>query len=280
MEHDLGGMERSVGGSAAASGRPLARAARASEGAGSGAPASAQHPLGLSGIDPRPALDALIADTGCFVILLDAELRVVDANAAALSRVGMAHAQAAGQHASVMMDDGLIEERLGFCRRVLDTGEPVRIEGMFKGAWSRTTFRRVKDQQTGASGLLVVAASADHALPAPDADSVAHVRASRDDLGRLSRLTERELEVLRLIGLGYTTAEIAKQLFRSAKTIEGHRLSLGYKLGASGRVELARIAIESGLVHLSPEDVLRIARQGQAGKTRRVGVQRDHADEN
>ncbi len=236
------------------------------------APQTAAGPLrpgALAHLDPKPALDALIADTGCYIILLDTELRVIDANPAALARVGLPHAQLAGQPAAVLMDDGLIEERLGLCRRVLETGEPVRIEGMFKGAWSRTTFRRVQDADSGEYRLLVIAASADHALPDPDAGDVPYVRASHDDLGRLSRLTERELEVLRLIGLGFTTAEIAKQLFRSAKTIEGHRLSLGYKLGASGRVELARIAIESGLVRLSPEDVLRIARQGQSGKSRR-----------
>ncbi len=51
--------------------------------------------------------------------------------------------------------------------------------------------------------------------------------------------------------MGLPTAEIAKKFHRSVKTIEGHRVSLGIKLGVSSRVQLARITIRSGLVPLS-----------------------------
>ena len=67
---------------------------------------------------------------------------------------------------------------------------------------------------------------------------------------RLERLTPRELEVLDLIARGMSTADIANRLQRSQKTIKTHRLALGRKLGISNRVELARIAIETGLTHL------------------------------
>ncbi|MEM9066437.1 MAG: LuxR C-terminal-related transcriptional regulator [Planctomycetota bacterium] len=69
------------------------------------------------------------------------------------------------------------------------------------------------------------------------------------DPGPLGKLTERELQVLALIGDGLSTAEIAQHLNRSVKTIEGHRLNLGTKLGASNRVQLARIALGAGLKH-------------------------------
>ena len=36
-------------------------------------------------------------------------------------------------------------------------------------------------------------------------------------------LTERELEILRLIALGHTNAEIGKQLYLSVRTVESHR---------------------------------------------------------
>ncbi|MCH8165038.1 MAG: helix-turn-helix transcriptional regulator [Planctomycetes bacterium] len=72
-------------------------------------------------------------------------------------------------------------------------------------------------------------------------------RAKIMDLGPLSSLTQRELEVLALIGEGLSTAEIAKRLSRSTKTVEWHRTSLGRKLEASNRVELAHIAIRAGL---------------------------------
>jgi DNA-binding NarL/FixJ family response regulator len=84
-------------------------------------------------------------------------------------------------------------------------------------------------------------------------DGIPVVRAKHDDLGVLGALTTREMEILRLIGKGLSTADIAKQLHRSVKTIEWHRVSLGTKLGVTNRVELARIAIRAGVVGLALE---------------------------
>ena len=64
----------------------------------------------------------------------------------------------------------------------------------------------------------------------------------------LDNLTPREREILTLIAEGESLAEIAQKLSRSLKTIESHRLSLGRKLKASNRVELAKIAISHGLI--------------------------------
>lgn len=66
----------------------------------------------------------------------------------------------------------------------------------------------------------------------------------------INTLTNREQQVLAMIGRGYSVPKIAEKLFRSQKTIETHRQSLGRKLGASNRVELARIAIQVGLAPL------------------------------
>ncbi|MBX3374047.1 MAG: response regulator transcription factor [Phycisphaeraceae bacterium] len=65
---------------------------------------------------------------------------------------------------------------------------------------------------------------------------------------RLETLSERELEVLRLIGRGLTRADIAKALSRSPKTIDGHRESIMQKLDIHDRAELVRFAIREGLV--------------------------------
>jgi two-component system response regulator NreC len=59
-------------------------------------------------------------------------------------------------------------------------------------------------------------------------------------------LTERELEVLRLIALGHTNPEIAKQLFLSVRTVESHRAHIQGKLRLSTRAELVRYALERG----------------------------------
>ncbi|GBD10111.1 Oxygen regulatory protein NreC [Candidatus Thermoflexus japonica] len=61
-------------------------------------------------------------------------------------------------------------------------------------------------------------------------------------------LTPRELEVLRLIALGYTNRQIAEELGISIRTVETHRANLMGKLGLSSRVELVRYAREHGLI--------------------------------
>jgi DNA-binding CsgD family transcriptional regulator len=58
--------------------------------------------------------------------------------------------------------------------------------------------------------------------------------------GDVSSLTERELEVARLIVDRRTNAQIAAELFLSTKTVETHVRNLFHKLGVSSRVEVAR----------------------------------------
>jgi len=62
-------------------------------------------------------------------------------------------------------------------------------------------------------------------------------------------LTERETEVLRLLALGHTNAEIATRLYLSVRTVETHRANLQRKLGVSGRPELVRYALKRGVIH-------------------------------
>jgi two-component system response regulator NreC len=63
-------------------------------------------------------------------------------------------------------------------------------------------------------------------------------------------LTEREVEVLRMIALGHTNAEIAEQLYLSIRTVESHRAHIQQKLRRSSRADLVRYALEHGLVEL------------------------------
>jgi DNA-binding NarL/FixJ family response regulator len=60
----------------------------------------------------------------------------------------------------------------------------------------------------------------------------------RSRTSRIDLLSERELEVLRLLGMGLSTANIAGRLFVSKKTIESHRLRIKQKLGANTVSEL------------------------------------------
>lgn len=67
-----------------------------------------------------------------------------------------------------------------------------------------------------------------------------------DDL--VEPLTPRETEVLRLIALGHTNRQAAELLHISVRTVETHRANIMGKLGASGRVDLVRYAMDHGLL--------------------------------
>ena len=61
-------------------------------------------------------------------------------------------------------------------------------------------------------------------------------------------LTEREFDVLRLLALGHTNAEVAAQLHLSVRTVEAHRAHLQQKLSRTRRAELVRYALDRGLL--------------------------------
>ena len=61
-------------------------------------------------------------------------------------------------------------------------------------------------------------------------------------------LTEREVEILRLIALGHTNSEIAGQLYLSVRTVESHRAHIQQKIRLTSRAELVHYALEHGLV--------------------------------
>jgi DNA-binding NarL/FixJ family response regulator len=61
----------------------------------------------------------------------------------------------------------------------------------------------------------------------------------------MERLTDRELEVFRLIGSGRTVRDIAEKLCLSPKTVEAHREHIKDKLNLDSSVELLRFAIRS-----------------------------------
>jgi DNA-binding NarL/FixJ family response regulator len=60
----------------------------------------------------------------------------------------------------------------------------------------------------------------------------------------IDNLTDREFEILRMIGQGLTVSEIAAKLGRSVKTVEAHRANLREKLGLKRAAELARFATQ------------------------------------
>jgi two-component system response regulator NreC len=61
-------------------------------------------------------------------------------------------------------------------------------------------------------------------------------------------LSGREVDVLTLIALGHTNAEIAERLYLSVRTVETHRAHIQQKLNLSSRAELVAYALRRGLI--------------------------------
>jgi len=92
-----------------------------------------------------------------------------------------------------------------------------------------------------ASGRQYVHPTLGAALLAPDA---APARLA----GPGGELSDRELEVLRMMALGLTNAEIGERLYVSVRTVETHRSHIHQKLNVRNRAELVRRAKEAGLL--------------------------------
>lgn len=68
-------------------------------------------------------------------------------------------------------------------------------------------------------------------------------------IGPLAELTDRELQVLRLVASGQSNKEMAAELEISRRTVETHRGNLMRKLSIHSVAGLTRLAIEEGLLH-------------------------------
>lgn len=63
-----------------------------------------------------------------------------------------------------------------------------------------------------------------------------------------SQLTPREIEIIRLIAQGLTSAEISRRLFLSEHTVETHRKNIARKTGAKNVIGIVNYARENGIL--------------------------------
>jgi len=143
------------------------------------------------------------------------------------------------------------DERNAIHRKIAETGESVLLRTVWHGKQQFSWMSLIgPDEHDDRPRILVITRRL------PSGEEVEHIlegghavhNSSVIRLGDLQTLTPRELEVLTLIGQGMTIKEIAAALFRSVKTVENHRESIGRKLKKTRGVELAAIAKSAGLV--------------------------------
>ncbi|RKT56386.1 helix-turn-helix transcriptional regulator [Saccharothrix australiensis] len=105
----------------------------------------------------------------------------------------------------------------------------------------RTAADQVPTGNPAPDGRHGDAAPDDEAVAAPDGRAASPVTAAATDW---QRLTGPERDIARLVGVGLTNRQVAKQLFLSPHTVDYHLRCIFKKLGISSRVELARLAHE------------------------------------
>lgn len=69
-----------------------------------------------------------------------------------------------------------------------------------------------------------------------------------DSAGGVEALTDRELQILKLLAEGLPNRDIAQKLSLSSKTVSGHKVNILSKLSVTSVVELANIARQNGLI--------------------------------
>jgi two-component system, NarL family, response regulator NreC len=82
-------------------------------------------------------------------------------------------------------------------------------------------------------------------------DVLAKISTNTGSTRPINILSQRELQVLKLVAQGYTSAQISKRIFVGVKTIETYRSRFAEKLGLRTRSDVVRFAVQMGL--LTPE---------------------------
>ncbi|MCL4222416.1 MAG: hypothetical protein KJZ65_13715 [Phycisphaerales bacterium] len=179
------------------------------------------------------------------VTILNASGLVIRADEDCASRIGRSKEDLTGRHLSEFCPPDLAEEFLSTLEKHARERTPFLAVVMIGGIWSMFLFRPRSDN--GTDIVYDCFTERDWRGINLEVNGIPLYKFRYRDLGPLARLTRRELEVLKLIGDGLTSRQMSQVLHRSERTIQGHRISLGKKLGCRTKAELARIAADAGL---------------------------------
>ncbi len=202
-------------------------------------------------LDPRVLWDSLVTDSGAQVVVWDLDGRFLFVNDHAAQRMGTTAGSLIGRLITDVFPGRMGEERLGLVRQACKSDRPLRVEGVTSGHSLRTVLRCMGDGDARRVLAVTLHGSAATVPGGPD-QRYEPVQLLTSDAGVLERLSRRQLEVLRLIGEGNTDEQIAARLGIAVKTVTAHRGALARRLGKSGRLELARFALERGLASVPP----------------------------
>jgi DNA-binding CsgD family transcriptional regulator len=208
----------------------------------------------LSALGDQEALWRMLTrepSTGVGIITIDGQIVYVNDQAVRIFHGPDALAKDyIGRRWDDHMPDEWTQERLATLRNIKRTGVPVLMRTIWRGFQHLTWIYPAARESEGPENFLTLtrrAADDAEAEQLAPRGQYTWVDSKVANLGPLDVLSDRELEVLALLGQGLTIDDTAKVLFRSPETIKSHRRAIGEKLGVSERVLLAKIASRAGL---------------------------------
>ena len=203
---------------------------------------------------------------GCCGLARDEQFRLVWCNAEYAQLNGRTVERMVGQTLADIMPTKLAEERMAFMRLALQQGTIVAYQQVWNGVRWLTRVWPLDPAAFGHKGYFVIMSRLNEPLPAgPNAEGVRFTRSA--DLGDLSVLSPRELEVYYYLAAGMTVGDIAEAVYRSEKTIWRHVENIHRKMMYSSRAELVRDAVQRGLIAFTGKEWLELVDPRRDGRS-------------
>jgi DNA-binding CsgD family transcriptional regulator len=203
----------------------------------------------------------IVDDPEICAVARDEHLKLVWCNAAYAANMGSTPERLAGTTLLDTMTPEQAKERMDMMRPVMHAGRMHAHQQIWVGKRWLTRVWPLDPEYFGHPGYFVLITRITDASSVNDRQ-VDFARSS--DLGPLSVLSKRELEVFYYLATGMTAGDVARTLFRSEKTIGRHVENIHKKMGYTNRAQLVRDAVEAGLVTFSSEQWQHVIDPGRA----------------
>ncbi len=139
-------------------------------------------------------------------------------------------------------------ERHEVIRRSIQHNKPIHMSHVYHGRRIESTIWPILDKKPPFDRVIVISNRGAFDIELDQgASNIEHYSTKHIELGTLDVLSNRELEVLVLLGHGQNVPEIAAMLHRSPKTIQRHKAAISEKLHLHGQAELVKLVSKLGL---------------------------------
>jgi len=199
-------------------------------------------------IDPIPADLFVNSMVAISVIREDGLIVFINAAAAKMYAVVGGPGLGAGVNVMSLTPPGFMAARVEFMRELAAHGKDGISRDILAGEQVISYLHLLPtSEDAGLRQFFIIHQRSQAVVTEATFPEVMYNDSKEQDLGGLTVLSPRELEVLSLVGQGMTAAEIAERIHRSLETVNTHKASILRKLDCHNAVQLSRIANKAGL---------------------------------